>query len=480
MKSKKTFYITTTLPYVNDTPHIGHTLEYVRADMLARTAMQNGRRVFFNTGTDEHGQKVYDKATTLGEDVQLYVDRYAAKFREVLSALNITKTIHFTRTTDSNHILAVQEMWRRCLKNGDIYKARQIIKYCKGCELEKTDSELNYGKCPLHPNYIIDVREEENYFFSFSKYKDKLLKLYAERQNFVIPSSRLNEVRTFVENGLRDFSVSRLKEKMPWGVPVPDDEAHVMYVWFDALTNYISALGWPEDLNGTYRDFWEQGEVVQLCGKDNLRQQCAIWQAMLGSAGLPHPTRILVGGFLISDGHKMSKSIGNVIDPFEILKKYGTDALRYYLLRHINPFDDTDVTVEHIHEMYTAHLVNGIGNLASRIMKMAETYLDVPVDCTSVSIPDIYSVNLARFAFHEVMDSIFVKINSLDERIASEEPFKKVKEDVEMGKLIITSLVQELFSIANLLAPAMPETAQKIFLAIEKNKKPENMFPRIS
>lgn len=479
MHTKKTFYITTTLPYVNDVPHIGHALEYVRADMLARAAMQEGRRVFFNTGTDEHGQKVYDKASTSGEDVQSYVDRYAVKFREALIILNITDTVHFIRTTDPHHKRAAQEMWRRCVENGDIYKAKQVIKYCKGCELEKTDSELDYGKCPLHPNYEIEVREEENYFFRFSRYQDTLLKLYAKLPRLVEPASRLNEVRTFVENGLRDFSVSRLKEKMPWGVAVPGDDAHVMYVWFDALTNYISTLGWPEDTAGAYRDFWEQGEVVQLCGKDNLRQQSATWQAMLASARLPHTTRILVGGFLISNGQKMSKSIGNVIDPFGICKKYGTDALRYYLLRHVNPFDDTDVTTERIHEAYTAHLVNGVGNLVSRIMKMAETHLDAPVVCVQTEIPDAYRDNLARFAFNDVMDGVFLRINALDERIANEQPFKLMKEDKERGRRSITSLVQELFHIANLLAPAMPETAEKILAAITENKKPANLFPRL-
>jgi len=287
---KEKVYITTTLPYVNAKPHIGFATEIIRADVFARYQKILGKDVFFNTGTDEHGQKIYDKAIEAEKTPQEYVDGYSAEFKKLIPALGISPDIHFIRTTDEHHKKAAQEMWRRCVANGDIYKAQHAVKYCKGCELEKTESELEGGKCPLHQNYDIEVREEENYFFRFSKYQEILLELYRTNPRFVIPDFRLKEIVTFVEGGLQDFSVSRLKSKMSWGIPVPEDEEHVMYVWFDALTNYISTLGWPEkeDFDG-----WWPG--IQFAGKDNLRQQSAIWQAMLLSAKLPTSKQIYRG-----------------------------------------------------------------------------------------------------------------------------------------------------------------------------------------
>src|SRR3989344_1626809 len=243
----KPFYITTTLPYVNAPAHGGHALEFVQADILARYHALIGDEVFFNTGTDEHGIKIYRKALEEKKDPQAYVDEYAAKFRSLKEKLNLFPDLHFIRTTDAKHEAAAQEFWRRCMAAGDIYKKNYQVKYCVGCELEKTDSELVEGRCPLHPTLYIEIINEENYFFRFSKYQTSLLDLYARRPDLVVPDYRFNEIRSFVARGLVDFSISRLKDKMPWGVPVPDDDSQVMYVWFDALINYISTLGWPED-----------------------------------------------------------------------------------------------------------------------------------------------------------------------------------------------------------------------------------------
>jgi len=331
---KRGVYITTTLPYVNSDPHIGFALEIVHADIFARYNRLIGNEVFFNTGTDEHGQKVYNKAIEEGKDPQKYVDEYATKFGNLKKALNLSYN-SFIRTTDKSHTKAAQEFWSRCKKNGDIYKKLYKVKYCVGCELEKTDSELKNGKCLLHPNIELEIREEENYFFKFSNYQDKLLKLYGDNPEFVIPSFRFNEIKAFVERGLKDFSISRLKNKMPWGIPVPGDDKHVMYVWFDALVNYISAIGWPDK---KYKKWWP---VIQFAGKDNLRQQSAMWQAMLMSAGEKPSKQIIIHGFITSDGKKMSKSIGNVVNPFKLVDEYkefgeyGTDAVRYYLARHV-------------------------------------------------------------------------------------------------------------------------------------------------
>src|SRR3989344_666071 len=279
---KKAFYLTTTLPYVNAEPHIGFALEIVHADIVARYHKLLGDEDFFNTGTDEHGTKIYRKALEEGKDPQKYVDEYADKFRSLKEKLNLYADLHFIRTTDAHHKTAAQEFWRLCLKKGDIYKKDYQLKYCVGCELEKTESELEGGRCPIHQNLEIELINEENYFFRWSKYQKDLLTLYEKHQDLVVPDFRFNEIKKFVETGLEDFSISRLKKKMPWGVSVPDDEEHVMFVWFDALINYISTLGWPED-EVNFEKFWPG---VQIAGKDNLRQQSAMWQAMLLSAGI--------------------------------------------------------------------------------------------------------------------------------------------------------------------------------------------------
>lgn len=462
--------LTTTLPYVNADPHVGFALEIVQADIIARYRRMLGDEVFFNTGTDEHGQKIYEKAVGAGKDVQAYVDEYAARFGLLKEKLDLSYDA-FIRTTDPKHIAAAQEFWKRCEAHGDIYKKEYKVKYCVGCELEKTDSELENGLCPLHPTTPVELIEEENYFFRFSKYQRPLLDLYAARPDFVVPETRQNEIRAFVERGLEDFSISRLKEKMPWGIPVPGDEDHVMYVWFDALVNYASTLGWPDE---AYAAWWPS---VQFAGKDNLRQQSAMWQAMLMSAGLVPSKQIFIHGFITSGGQKMSKSLGNVIAPFPLVDTYGTDALRYYLARHVHPFEDSDMTLERFHECYTANLVNGLGNLVARVMKLAETHLPGPVTIEQPSLVELKA--LERFEYHSTMDSIWSMVGALDERMSVEAPFKLVKTDPEAGKRVLTGMVREVYRIGHLLAPFMPATARKIMDAVRANIKPDNLFPRI-
>lgn len=477
-------YITTTLPYVNADPHLGHALEFVEADARARAARLAGDEVFFNIGTDEHGAKIAQKAEQEGKTPQSYVDEYAARFQAFAGMLDISYD-SFTRTTDAHHIAAAQEFWRRCDANGDIYKAAYEVKYCIGCELEKTDSELADGRCPLHPNLEIELRKEENYYFRFSKYQQALLERYAAQPSFVVPEGRLHEIRSFVSMGLKDFSISRRKEKLSWGVPVPGDPDHVMYVWFDALVNYVSALGWPysaEASQGTpnlFEKFWVNGHTVQFAGKDNLRQQSAMWQAMLLSAGLPLSEQIFIHGFITTGGQKMSKSLGNVINPVELVEQYGVDAVRYVLLRHVSPFEDSDLTLDAIREHYTAHLTNGLGNLVARVMKLAETHLSEPVARPEPApFPQEYRDALDSFRFNEAMDLIWARISALDERIASEKPFAVVKEDIEKGRALISEMVLELYTIARLLNPFMPATSELIKNAVLANKKPDNLFPR--
>src|SRR3989344_3527888 len=376
MSEKKSFYITTTLPYVNAEPHIGFAMELIHADVVARAKQLQGEEVFFNTGTDEHGIKIYTKAQEAGKEPQEYADEYAKKFKNLIKFLGINKeVVHFVRTTDEHHKKAVQEMWKLCEKNGDIYKKNYTIKYCNSCELEKTDSELENGRCAIHPDKELEIREEENYFFRFSKYQEPLLKFYRENPSFVLPDFRFNEIIKFVEKGLEDFSISRLKSKMSWGVAVPGYEDHVMYVWFDALVSYISTIGWPDDLKA-FEKWWP---VVQFAGKDQIRQQAAMWQAMLMAANLPPSKQIVIHGFLNFGGQKMSKSIGNVIAPQKIVEKFSLDALRYFVTREFNQFEDTDISWEKFDEWYNGSLANGLGNLVSRIMTLAESNLSEPV-----------------------------------------------------------------------------------------------------
>ncbi len=469
------YSLTTTLPYVNADPHIGFALEIVQADIIARHRVLMGDDVIFNTGTDEHGIKIYRKALEAGKDSQAYVDEYAARFGKLKEALNLSYT-HFIRTTDPHHKKAAQEFWKRCDAQGDIYKKLYKIKYCVGCELEKTDSELIDGTCPLHPNLELETIEEENYFFRFSKYQQALLDLYASRPDFVVPSSRLHEIKTFVEGGLEDFSISRLKDKMPWGVAVPDDDAQVMYVWFDALVNYVSTLRWPDE---TYKDWWPS---VQCAGKDNLRQQSAMWQAMLMSAGLEPSRQIMIHGFITSGGQKMSKSLGNVINPFDIVDEYGTDALRYFLVRHIHPFEDGDFTLERFKEAYNGNLANGLGNLVARVMKMATTHLSSPIMLTEDDerFEDAVSVQIEAYEFNRAMDLIFEHIQKGDQYIQEHQPFKAVKDEATKDKALadIKKLVHHIYKIATHLTPFMPQTAETIQIAVKTHTMPESLFPR--
>lgn len=469
----KTFYITTTLPYVNADPHVGFAAEIIRADIIARSKKIQGYDVFFNTGTDEHGQKLFDEALKNGEDIKSYVTRYAKKFEGLKELLNLSDDLHFIRTTNEHHKKSAQYFWKLCKERGDIYKKNYRVKYCIGCELEKTDSELLDGKCPVHPNRELEIREEENYFFRWSKYQKPLLDFYEKNPDFVLPSFRFNEIKKFVERGLEDFSISRLKSKMSWGVEVPDDSEHVMYVWFDALINYISTLGWPED-SENFKKFWVKGEPVQYAGKDNLRQQSAMWQAMLMSAGLPNSKHIVINGFIQSGGQKMSKSLGNVINPYDVVSVYGSDVLRFYVAKELSWSEDSDMTTERIKESYNTYLANGLGNLVSRIMKMAEVNLEKPVDVENEikEFPEYFEF-LNNFEINRATDLIWVQIKALDLMIQTELPFKVVKTDLEKGRKIIKDIVTELYRIALMLNPIMPEVSLKIKELVSLNKSPE-------
>ena len=466
------FYITTTLPYVNAKPHIGFALEIVEADAIARFHRLLGEEVVFNTGVDEHGTKIYEKAQELGKTPQEYCDEMAEHFREIKTLLNLSYT-NFIRTTDTHHVAAAQAFWKRCEAAGDIYKKEYKIKYCVGCELEKTDSDLVDGKCPDHPNMELQIIEEENYFFRFSKYQEALSKLYAERPDFVIPKKRLNEISAFVERGLQDFSISRLKAKMPWGVAVPGDDEHVMYVWFDALVNYISTLGWGGEDANVFEKFWPG---VQICGKDNLRQQSAMWQAMLLSAGIVPSKQILVNGFITVDGQKMSKSLGNVIAPEELVAKFGVDGTRYLLLSGAPIGEDSDVTWERLTEKYNADLANGLGNLVSRVLKMAEKLGEYSTE--EKELPEGFLKLLKDYRLSDGLEYVWTIVRGANKYIEEHKPWESAKTDMLKFETDMKKLLEDLALIAAFLQLFMPETSDKIKMMLA-NRKGEILFQRI-
>lgn len=499
------FYITTTLPYVNSDPHIGFALEIVQADAIARLKRLQGYSVTFNTGTDEHGLKIFRKAEERGVTPQEYCDEYAAKFKSLKENLNLSYT-NFIRTTDAHHIEAAQEFWKKCEANGDIYKKNYQVKYCVGCELEKTESELNEeNRCPIHPNLELELIDEENYFFKFSKYQEPLLELYKSNSEFVLPPHRQTEIKNFTEKGLEDFSISRLKEKMPWGVPVPNDPEHVMYVWFDALVNYVSTINWPN------KEFEQQWPGIQIAGKDNLRQQSNMWQGMLMSAGIKPSQKILIHGFITSEGQKMSKSLGNVVNPIEVSQKYGIDALRYYLLREIPTYEDGDFSEERFIQTFNTELANNLGNLINRVTSMTERYFDGQTpdspqnsDTEKLSqLTETLWTNLqSKFDSFEIKSAIEEVIQYIDfanKYIEDTQPWKLAKENTERLAEVMYNLLEMMRQISNLLIPAIPEAAKKIQQQISSTeetpfselikwgqlkpgtqiKKADQLFPRI-
>ncbi|MDP3731275.1 MAG: class I tRNA ligase family protein [bacterium] len=496
----KNFYITSTLPYTNSDPHIGFALEIIQTDVIVRYHKLLGEKVFFNTGTDEHGLKIYRVALEAGFSPQEYVDRISEKFKNLKQLLNVDYT-YFIRTTDQSHTEAAQEFWRRCNAAGDIYKKNYKIKYCVGCELEKTDSELVNVRCPLHPNLAIEEIEEENYFFRFSKYQKPLLKYYKDNPEFVLPFFRFKEIIKFVEDGLKDFSISRLKSKMPWGVPVPDDDEHSMFVWFDALVGYISALGWPSDMKKV-ESYWPG---VQTAGKDNLRQQSAIWQAMLMSAGLPNSKQILIHGFVTAEGQKMSKSLGNVVDPYRVVEKYGTDVVRYYLLREIPSGEDGDFSEKKLEQRYQSDLANGLGNLVQRVLTLIESGLLGEINyLKKFEKPEIkefilateekYRHNMEEFRLHEALGNVFELIGFANAYTNEHKPWELVKDNPDHFLEVMTNLTLLITTTSFWVYPFLPDTAEKVLksfgLTLQDKienfdhkkliiKKGEPMFPRL-
>ncbi len=476
--AEKKFYITTPIFYPNAKLHLGHAYTTTLSDVIARYQRHFVEvPTYFLTGSDENTQKMVDAARKEGKEPLLFLDEIVTKFSALFKELQISYD-QFIRTTDQQkHWPGAIALWKRMASAGDIYKKEYEGLYCVGHEAFITEKDLVDGKCPDHgtaPEFL----KEENYFFRLSKYTEQIKQKVESDEFKVVPESRKNEILSLLNEGLQDVSFSRPR-KADWpvglGVPVPGDETQVMYVWCDALANYITALGYGRD-DELYTQFWPAD--VHVMGKDILRFHAAIWPGMLLSAGVPLPKSLLVHGFITSGGKKMSKSLGNVIDPEELLADYGTDAVRYFLTRYISPFDDGDITREHFKDAYNADLANGLGNLASRVLTLAETHLDKGTKPERSELPQEYTQALDSFEVNKAVEYVWSRVGSLDKRITEEAPYKVVKTDPELGKKLIFELTQELYKIAQLLYPFMPETNKIIKDAVIANKKPENLFPR--
>lgn len=365
--NKQKLYITTTLPYVNAEPHMGHALEFVQADVISRYFKNKlgKENVFLNVGTDEHGLKILRKAKEEGLEINEFVGKHAQRFKDFCK-LFLVEYDNFYRTSDEKHHRAAQEFWKRCNDNGDIYKKKYSGKYCVGCERYITEKELVDGKCIDHGTQP-EEREEENYFFKLTKYRESLLEWLEENQEVLKPVQKREELRKIIDE-IEDISISRVKENLPWGIEVPGDPQQVLYVWFDALTNYVNVLGFGTD-EKRLNEWWPG---VQIFGPDNLRFQGVIWQGMLASVGLPHSSKLLEHGMILaSDGTKMAKSKGNVISPFDQEKKYGAELVRFYLSTGISTFGDSSYKEEDLINMYNSRLANNFGNLLNRVIHLS-------------------------------------------------------------------------------------------------------------
>jgi methionyl-tRNA synthetase len=470
----KKFYLTTPIFYPNANLHLGHAYVTTLCDIIARYHRLCKEQTYFLTGSDENAQTVLHAAKKAGLEPQEFVERAVSSFKKLFTDLDISYD-QFIRTSDKKaHWHGAAALWKKLDAAGDLYKKEYEGLYCVGHEAFITEKELVDGKCPDHGTVPERVREE-NYFFRLSRYREEIQKRILSDELRVIPATRKREILSLLDQGLEDVSFSRPVKREGVGIPVPGDPSQVMYVWCDALSNYITALGYGRD-EKLYKEFWPAD--VHVVGKDILRFHAAIWPGMLLSAGIPLPKAILVHGMITSGGKKMSKTRGNVIDPQELLKQYGTDAVRYILARHVSPMEDSELTLEGFKELYNGDLANGLGNLASRIMQLAQTHLPEPVKVSFVSFPKEFTEALQNFEVNRAVDYVWSRLGALDRTITETEPFKVVKTNPEKGRELIAGLVRELAAIDLLLEPIMPTTSRKIIEAIMANKKPENLFPR--
>ncbi|MDP3991228.1 MAG: methionine--tRNA ligase [Candidatus Nealsonbacteria bacterium] len=466
--AKKKFYITTSIAYTNAPVHIGFALELAQADVIARYHRLLGENVFFLTGTDEHGIKIARAAEKAGKTPKEFTDEISLQFKELTKVLNISNN-DFIRTTDQKrHWPTVKKVWLKLKENGDIYKKKYKGLYCVGCEAFIKEKDLVEEKCQYHKTKP-DIIEEENYFFKLSKYASLVKKVIETDKIKIIPVVRKNEILSFIEQGIEDISCSRSREKLKWGIPVPDDDSQTIYIWLEALLNYLFPKKyWPAD--------------VHCLGKDIFRFHVLLWPALIFSLKLSLPKAILVHGFITVDGQKISKSLGNVVDPFELVKKYGVDPVRYFLLREIPSTEDGDFTIEKFEQRYNADLAKGLGNLVSRVVTMAGKIKSQKIKSKNQEVDKAkkdWQKSLDEFKFNEALAVIWGLIGWCDRYIEKEKPWETKDEKV------INDLLFTLSNIAEMLKPFLPETSEKILEQIKtlpagrQVKKGKPLFPRL-
>ena len=478
------FYITTAIPYVNAAPHIGHALEFIQTDVIARYHRQKGDEVLLLSGSDENAIKNVQAAEQAGVPTQQFIDENAELFRKLAGVLGVQFDV-FQKGSDKEHYVSSQKLWELCSNAGDIYKKLYEGLYCVGCETFYAKDELNENQeCFEHPGKKLEMVAEENYFFKLSKYQDKLVGLIEKDELRIVPATRKNEVLSFLQQPLQDISISRSNERAKnWGVSVPSDDLQRMYVWFDALNIYQSGIGFGFN-EETYKKWWPAD--VHVIGKGISRFHAVYWPAFLLSAGLSLPKTLFVHGYITVDGQKMSKTLGNVIDPFELVEKYGTDAVRYFFSREIPSTEDGDFSYEKFEGRYNADLAGGLGNLVARVVTLATREISNDQFLISKQFSNKQFQNLIEktrdevqqildeFQFSVALDKIWEIIHFCDKYIEEKRPW----EESDHQKEVIGDLLLAVSHIAEFLQPFLPKTSEKITQQLQQGKG-ESLFPRI-
>ena len=468
-------YVTTAIPYMNGNPHIGHAMDYCLADVCVRYYSLCGDEVRLQAGTDEHGSKIWQKAVESGMSVQQFVDMQADRFVSFIDKLGVNYT-DFVRTTNAEHARRVQEIWQRL--SDHIYMDTYEGWYCTGCERFITDKEYeeNGGVCPDHQKPYEKLKEE-NYYLRIADFKEKIAAAIESDEMLILPEFRKKEILKLLADS-PDVSISRPRTQLEWGIPVPDDDSQVMYVWMDALSNYLTVLGYPD--SNDYAEWWPA--AAQFVGKDILRFHAIIWPAMLIGLGLPLPKVLISHGMVLADGQKMSKSIGNVVDPAEVIEKYGIDAFRYYFLRHIDTFADSDFTWEKFENAYNNELANDLGNLVQRLAAMCAKNQIILKQKPQFEFDAKYRELMDKFEYTKAFDYVWEKVQGLNKRIDEEKPWVLAKnEETEKLEKCLSGLVLDLLQVNQMLRPFLPGTCEKIaeIFAGEKIAAPEEpLFPK--
>ena len=504
---KQKFYITTAIAYLNGSPHLGHALEIIQADCVARFYRILGRDLVFQTGSDEHGIKIYSTAQKKNENIESLIEKFYKEFIDLYKKLNISHD-RFIRTTDQKHKRGASKLWNELNKKGDIYKSNYIGNYCVGCESYKTINELEDGKCPYHPNRELLQIKEENYFFKLSKYAEKLIEIYENDEIQIYPKKRKAEIISFLKGGVEDISFSRQKKNLPWGIPVPDDNKHVMYVWADALSNYITNIGYEYDPN-EFKKIWPAD--IHLIGKDIIKFHAVYWPAMLISANIELPKKLYVHGFITVEGSKIGKSLGNTIDPFILIDKYGTDPFRFHLLKNISTYEDGSFSENDLIQTYNNTLADDLGNLILRILTFIERDFkgEIPELFNTTSEDDEFLSNFDfidelvkffdKFQINKAIDRIWEFVKQTNKYVNDRAPWNlKKNNEMESFSTVLYILIEALRIIAIYIKPFIPSISNKItkLIGIEEQQefrdiifksdrkgkigKKEVLFPKLS